>query len=82
MSTNPLELLTKAKKEAEEKDKARREKLATYFFDLSKLCFTGMVAGLILPLISDNSNKAIWVVSVLGVCLTVLSAMLANKIMK
>ena len=33
------------KKEIKEKDKVRREKLAGYFFDLSKLSFAGLVIG-------------------------------------
>ena len=33
------------KREGKEKDKTRREKLAAYFFDLSKLCFAGLVIG-------------------------------------
>lgn len=32
-----------AKKETKEKDKVRKEKLASYFFDLSKLSFAGLV---------------------------------------
>ena len=37
------------KKEVKEKDKVRREKLAGYFFDLSKLSFAGLVIGITLP---------------------------------
>ena len=33
------------KKERKEKDNTRREKLASYFFDLSKLSFAGLVIG-------------------------------------
>ena len=72
----------KEKDEAREKDKTRREKLAGYFFDLSKICFTGMVISFILPLISESNNTIMWLVTVFGICLTISSAMLANKILK
>ena len=42
-----------ALQEAKEWHKVRREKLAGYFFDISKLSFAGVVLGLILPLFSD-----------------------------
>lgn len=38
-----------AKKETKEKDRTRREKLAGYFFDLSKLIFAALVLGGITP---------------------------------
>lgn len=37
----------KIKDEMKKRDATRREKLAGYFFDLSKLIFAGMVIGLI-----------------------------------
>lgn len=37
-----------------QKDKARREKLATYFFDVSKLFIGGWVIGVVLPLLSSD----------------------------
>ena len=70
------------KKERKEKDKTRREKLAGYFYDISKLSFGGIVASIILPLLSDTENKTMWCVALFGISLTVSSAMLANKILK
>lgn len=70
------------KREGREKDKVRREKLAGYFFDLSKLCFAGMVIGIILPLFSNIDDIKMWIISILGIALTTLSALLANKILK
>lgn len=70
------------KKEVKEKDKVRREKLAGYFFDLSKLSFAGLVIGITLPLFSDTQNATMWLVAMFGIVLTVLSALLANKILK
>ena len=71
-----------AKKEAKERNKTRKEKLAGYFFDLSKICFTGMVISFVLPLISESDNTIMWLVTLFGICLTISSAMLANKILK
>lgn len=47
----------KIKDEMKKRDATRREKLAGYFFDLSKLIFAGMVIGLILPLLSDTEKR-------------------------
>ena len=67
------------KKEGKEKDKTRREKLAGYFFDLSKL---SLVISIILPLFSNVENTILWLAALFGTVLTISSAMLANKILK
>lgn len=72
----------KIKDEMKKRDATRREKLAGYFFDLSKLIFAGMVIGLILALLSDTENAKMWIIAVFGIILTTLSALLANKILK
>ena len=72
----------KTKEETKEKDKTRREKLAGYFFDLSKLCFAGLVDGVVIPLYSDMSNENNWYSVCTGIILTIMSAYLANKILK
>lgn len=72
----------KIKDEMKKRDATRREKLAGYFFDLSKLIFAGMVIGLVLPLLSDTENAKMWIIAVFGIILTTLSALLANKILK
>lgn len=72
----------KIKDEMKKRDATKREKLAGYFFDLSKLIFAGMVIGLILPLLSDTENAKMWIIAVFGIILTTLSALLANKILK
>lgn len=72
----------KIKDEMKKRDATRREKLAGYFFDLSKLIFAGMVIGIILPLLSDTENAKMWIIAVFGIILTTLSALLANKILK
>lgn len=72
----------KIKDEMKKRDATRREKLAGYFFDLSKLIFAGMVIGLVLPLLSDTENAKMWIIAVFGIILTTLSALPANKILK
>lgn len=42
MGTN---IINKSIKEKQEKDNSRRDKLAGYFFDLSKLVFAALVLG-------------------------------------
>lgn len=70
------------RKETKEKDKTRKEKLAGYFFDLSKLSFAGLVIGIIIPLYANYMDENNWYIAVTGIVLTTLSAMLANKILK
>lgn len=70
------------RKEAKEKDKVRKEKLACYFYDLSKLSFAGLVIGVVLPIFSNSSDENNWYAIVVGIILTSLSALLANKILK
>ena len=50
----------KAKKALEEKDKLRKENMAKYFFDLSKLSFAGLVIGVVVPLYGDIYNENNW----------------------
>lgn len=74
--------LQEAKKESKDKDKLRREKLAGYFYDLSKLIFTALVLGGLTPLFSDENNKLNWATILLGSCSTYLFAFFANRILK
>lgn len=70
------------KKEVKEKDKTRRDKLAGYFFDLSKLIFAALVLGGITPLFTNISNGINWSTIVLGVISTYMFANFANRILK
>ena len=70
------------RKETKERDKTRKEKLAGYFFDLSKLSFAGLVIGIIIPLYANFLDEKNWYIAVTGIVLTTLSALLANKILK
>ena len=67
---------------ARERDHQRRDRLAGYFYDMSKLSFAGLVIGVITPLFTDEGGEANLSVIITGLVLTVLSAMLANKILE
>lgn len=70
------------KKQTREKERIRREKLAGYFFDISKLSFAGLVIGIVIPLFSNVGDLKIWSAVILGIVLTILAASLANKILR
>lgn len=72
----------KIRTEVKEKNKARKEKLAGYFFDLSKVSFAGLVIGIIIPLLSNMKDYSTWFAAVFGLMLTVILALIANKILK
>ncbi len=74
--------MQEAKKEVKDKDKTRREKLASYFFDLSKLVFAALVLGGITPLFTNASNEINWTTIVLGIFSTYIFANFANRILK
>ncbi len=77
-----LDEVFKPRERLRKRNETRREKLAGYFFDLSKLTFAGLVIGIILPLFTNADDPNNWYVIIIGIILTVLTALLANKIMK
>ena len=70
------------KTETKEKDKTRRDKLAGYFFDLSKLIFAALVLGGITPLFTNISDGINWSTLILGVISTYMFANFAIRILK
>lgn len=70
------------KREGREKDRVRREKLAGYFFDLSKLIFAALVLGGITPVFTDTLNEINWITILLGIFSTFIFANFANRILK
>lgn len=60
----------KAKEEIKKKNDIRKEKIAGYFFDLSKLSFAGMVIGGLSPLLSNLNDSANWITAVGGIIST------------
>lgn len=74
--------MQKKSKDTDEKEKNRRDKLASYSFDISKLTFGGIFVGIIIPMLTKDNSPKMWVAAFFGIELTLLSALLANKILK
>lgn len=70
------------KKEIRERYRVRKETLAKYFFDLSKLTFTAMVLGGIVTLYADSTKLDSWYLMASGFVFTVMLAYVGNKILK
>ena len=69
-------------KEKKEKDKTRREKLASFFFNLAQLAFAGLVIGWISPLSDNAGNMQTWLVLIGGITFTIIFASIGNNILK
>lgn len=72
----------KAKEEVRKKNDVRKEKIAGYFFDLSKLSFAGMVIGGITPLFTNTDNEVNYFTSLIGLVSTYIFSFTANRILK
>lgn len=72
----------KSKEEIKKKNEIRKEKMAGFFYDLSKLSFAGLVIGGFSPLIINLDNSMNWVTAISGVISTCGLAFLANRILK
>lgn len=62
----------------------KKEKLAPYLYDLSKISFTGWVIGIAVPMFSEGGNWKMWrmwLLAAIGLALTILLAKLANKML-
>ena len=70
------------RKEVKEKDRIRREKLASYFYDSSKLVLAGVVIGGVTPIYTDNTEEINLGVVLIGSIATILLAWIGNKILK
>ena len=71
-----------SRKEREERDFKIKEKLAGYFFDISKLVFAGMVLVGGVPLIIDKPQIGHVVLVMIGIALTLLLATIGHRIIK
>jgi hypothetical protein len=71
-------------KESKEKNKVRQEKLASFFFDLSKITYTVLVVGLLVNVIQeqDFTNFVLVVSVVVGVLISIIFARIGNNILK
>lgn len=72
----------KAKEEIKKKNDIRKEKIAGYFFDLSKLSFAGMVIGSMTPMFTNIDNGVNWYSTILGVITSYVFAFFANRILR
>ncbi|WP_289104614.1 DUF6722 family protein [uncultured Bacteroides sp.] len=77
-----LDEVFKPRERLRKRNETRREKLAGYFFDLSKLTFAGLVIGGITPLFKDDADGIGWVTTLLGIVSTYIFAFFANRIIK
>ena len=72
----------KVREEVRVKNSLRREKLASYFFDLSKLSFGGSAFATVFAWINDITNYWYVVVFAVGMAATIIFAVMANKLLK
>lgn len=72
----------KSKEEARARAERRKDKLASYLYDLSKLSFGGVVIGAAFAWASDMSNTVFVYVMLIGLLATIELAIVANKLLK
>lgn len=72
------------KKERKEKDKIRKEKLAAYFLDLSKITYTVLVIGLVVTLFQNEQYKNFLLdgLVLIGSIIAFVFAKIGNNILK
>ncbi len=69
-------------RDEKEKVKVRKEKLGSYFFNLSQLTFTGTGIGGIAPILEGEFGVINCLVLILGTAMTAFFAFIANRILK
>ena len=72
------------KKERKDRDQARREKLAGFFFNLSQVSFTALVVGIPVTLFKEDpyDNYILMIMIVIGIIFTIAFAKIGNNILK
>lgn len=70
------------RKNAKERDRLRRDKIAGYFFNLSQLTFVALVLGTITPIYTNNEYGINWYMLSVGLALTIVLANIGSKILK
>lgn len=68
------------RKERKEKKKVQREKLATFFYNIAQLSFAGLAIGIISQRPVEFSVLT-WGIAVFGILMTVVFALIGNKIL-
>lgn len=69
-------------RDEKDKIKSRKEKLAGYFYNLSKLTFAALVLGGMSSLYTDDFKPYTIYVVIAGLVLTYITAFSANRILK
>ena len=69
-------------RENRDKEKLRKDKVAGYFFNLSQLTFAALVLGGISPIYTNNAIGYNWYILLMGLILTILLALIGNKLLK
>ena len=72
----------KQKEEVRVKNSLRREKLASYFFDVSKLSLGGVVFTSAFGWFNDKDNFEYAILVLIGTFMVVVFAVIANKLLK
>ena len=72
----------KAKEERKERDKASRENLGKFFYDLAKLSFATLVIGSTASVIIQENNLESWIIISIGTFVTYIFAYIGYKIIK
>ena len=73
------------KKEAKEREKTRKEKLAEYFFSLSNTTFGSLVIGVTLLMLQADANynvNVIFIMLAAGLLFFIVLAKIGNNILK
>lgn len=72
----------KSKEEARARAEKRKEKLAAYLYDLSKLSFGGVVIGASLTWLNDTGNTLYIIAIIVGLLIAIEFAIIANELLK
>lgn len=70
------------KNEQKERNKLRREKMASFFYDSAKLVLAGVVIGGLSPVLTSSLEDVNYPVVIAGLIFVILLAWFANRILK
>ena len=70
------------KKDRKERDKTRKEKLAGYFFDLSKLYMASVAIVSLSPIVTGESNSSDWASLLIGLSASVVFFLFGYRTLK
>lgn len=72
----------KSREEARARAERRKEKLASYLYDLSKLSFGGVVIGASLTWLNNTGNTLYIIAIIVGLLIAIEFAIIANELLK